>query len=119
MVVHVESKIDAQSGCMDFSVGISTIDKAIAQGHDRRLLRWRVGAAQAYAMFMCALSIAINPSPPTAFMETGMIYESGMFCGIPYAVDRSLPDDRVLLERLEPAPVTEIHNLSVPYRYQK
>jgi hypothetical protein len=65
------------------------------------------------------MSIAVNPSPVTAFMDTGAIYESGLFCGIPYAVDRSLPDDAVFLERLDPTPISQIESLSIPQRYQK
>lgn len=111
-------KINVSGEAWSFPLGIATIEDAISKGHDRRLLRWRVGAAQACGMFTCNLSIAVNPSQPTTFMETAAMYESGVFCGIPYAVDRSLPDGCALLERLDPTPIAQIDGLHVPRMFE-
>ena len=111
-------KFDARGCYISFHIAMSIIDEAIQSGNDRRLLRWRVSHAQGLAIFMCAISIAVNPSPVTASLDAGAAYESGMFCGIPYAVDRSLNPTEFYLERLTPEPIAEIVSLGVPQDYR-
>lgn len=106
--------IDAKFLSMDIDLAMSTVERALADGHDRRLLRWRVSPAQGCAMHRYNLSIALNPSPPAQFMESGAAYESGWFLGIPFAVDRTIPSDCVWLECLEPTPLIRVHGLIVP-----
>lgn len=65
-------------------------------------------------MLKHALSTAMNPAPPFSFLETGAAYESGIFCGIPFAVDSAVPPDTILLERLEPMPLMTISDLALP-----
>jgi hypothetical protein len=104
-------EINGQFGTINFNIGLGAIERAIADGHDRRLLRWRVSGAQGLAMHIVNISISTNPSPPIACVESGASFECGAFCGIPFAIDRSLPDDVVLLEVLEPSPIMRIFNL--------
>ena len=106
-------KIDARTFPLSLQQCMSLVDDAISSGDDRRLLRWRVGAAQGLAIFMMNYMVAVNPSPVSANLDSGVIYESGVFCGIPYAVDRTLPQSTLLLERLSPEPIAEVTNLMV------
>ena len=106
-------QIDGRMCPLSFQQCMSLVDEAISAGHDRRLLRWRVGAAQGLAIFLMNYMIAVNPSPVTANLDSGVVYESGTFCGLPYAVDRNLPQSTLLLERMSPDPIAEITNLMV------
>ena len=106
-------QIDGRMCPLSLQQCMSLVDEAISAGQDRRLLRWRVGAAQGLAIFMMNYMVAVNPSPVTANLDSGVIYESGTFCGIPYAVDRTLPKSTLLLERLSPEPLAEVINLAV------
>jgi hypothetical protein len=117
MAPSVKTKNGKQSS-IDIPLAMSVIQAALADGCDQRLLRWRASPAQCYAMTLCSVSIAVNPSPPTSYVDTGAIYTYGMFCGIPYAVDYSLPPDTAILDRLEPTPLTVVNNLGVSYRYE-
>jgi hypothetical protein len=117
MVPSVKTK-NGQLSFIDIPLAMSVIHAALADGCDQRLLRWRASPAQCYAMAACGISISLNPSPPTSYLDTGAIYSHGTFCGIPYAVDYSLPPDTAILDRLEPTPITVVNNLGVSSRYE-
>lgn len=109
--------INFSESLIDIEIAMSTVDKALTEGCELRLLRWRVSPAQGCSMIRYALMTATNPSPPYYYVETGAMYESGMFCGIPFVVDRKVPPDTVLLERLEPIPVARVYGLLPPRGY--
>jgi hypothetical protein len=105
--------IDAGLSILDLSIGMAAIQKAVSQGCDDRLLRWRFSPDQACAAIQYGLMISASPEA-IKFIETGAAIRHGMFCGIPFAVDSELPVGSALLERMEPTAVVEIKALYIP-----
>lgn len=108
---------DAQGMSVDLPVCMGLIEKAVAAGHDRRLLRWRVSPAQCFAMNWWKMGCSTDNRSLMGDFDSGAAYESGTFAGIPFAVDRTLPADRIVLDLLAPTAINSIYGFSLPRGY--
>lgn len=111
-----EIRINANMAWISISVGEALVRRAIADGHNKGNLRWRVGEAQLQAIHLELFQMA----PPTVLRleaERGSS-DSGVFVGVPYCLDRNIPDEDIYLEAVVTTkPIATIYNLPIPSAY--
>lgn len=99
------------------AMGQSVIDKAVADGHDRKYLRWRVGRYALHAiqatLFHCADLHSLRYE-----VEHGMA-EYGTFCGVHFAFDNDIGDQALVLEVIRAADVVAIVRGAAITRYDE
>lgn len=89
-------ELDANGCYITASFCCRAIDEAVTAGHDKSTLRWRVSPSQRRAI-MHFIVTSCSPVVVDEVVGHGTT-EHGMWCGVPFVVDRDISDTGVVLE---------------------